>query len=296
MSETETVTVSHIRSPSEIDFAVPEGFSFFQPYLRHSVKETLGVGGQAYLAKTADGSVSGLFIYDDFERTGTVYTRSRGVFEHFYEMKPLSFLWSEMKVEHESETYDIYAVNLVDLPILHSFKHQISVASDTDLREVEKFMALTHPGTNPKWVLVALKNGDKCLFVKLQNEIVGIAWFSLVNGIGRLFSLFVKPQYRRMGIGEDLLFARLLWLRSMRARSAFSEIARNNLASARISMKGSMKVAGQVYEYHGKNYGLKRDGDSRAPVRSVELRRMGSSEPSNRSVPHNTCSSPSQPP
>ena len=256
MSEAETIRVSPIRNAFDIDLVVPEGFSFFQPYLRHWIREVLGVGGEAYVAKTPTGSVSGLFIYDDFEKTGTVYTKSREVFDHFYELKPFSILWSELRTERDSETYDLYTVNLDSQSIVYSFNHPIIIAEDQHLVEIERFMALTNPGMNPKWVRVALQNGDKCFLVRFQNEIAGIAWLSLVNRIGRLYFLYVKHQFRRIGVGGDLLFARLLWLKAKHAHSAFSEISRNNPTSARVSMRGHMSVTGQVYQYLGKDHGL----------------------------------------
>src|SRR6266851_9640436 len=154
MSEAGTFSVSQIRNAFDIDLVVPEGFSFFQPYLQHWIKEVLVVGGEAYVAKTPTGSISGLFIYDDFEKTGTVYTQSRKVFDHFYELKPFSILWSELRTEHGSETYDLYTVNLDSQSILHSFNHPIIIAVDQHLVEIEQFMALTNPGMNPRWVRV----------------------------------------------------------------------------------------------------------------------------------------------
>ena len=100
---------------------------------------------------------------------------------------------------------------------------------------------------------VALKNGDKCFVVRLGSEIAGLGWVSFVKKIGRLHSLFVKPQFRNLGIGEDILYARLLWLKSKHARSAFSEISRHNPSSARIESKAQMKVCGQVFQYFRKN-------------------------------------------
>jgi len=69
MSKAGTIRVSQIRNAFDIDLVLPEGFSFFQPYLQHWIKEVLGVGGEAYVTKTATGSISGLFIYDDDEKT-----------------------------------------------------------------------------------------------------------------------------------------------------------------------------------------------------------------------------------
>jgi ribosomal protein S18 acetylase RimI-like enzyme len=249
MSGSGEMEVSEIWNTSDIDFVFPNGLSFFEPYLQYFIKEILEIGGEAYVSRTSKGAVSGIFIYDDSEKLGTIYTRSREVFDYFYELKPFSFLFAEMRTEVESEIYDIYTIDLENLAIVHRFSHEISIAEEGHIDEIEQFMASTHPRINRKWVKVALKNGDRCFIVRLNNEIAGLGWLSIVNGIGRLHSLYVKPQFRRIGIGEDILHARLIWLKSKYARSAFSEISRYNLSSSRIAIKGHMRVSGQVFQY-----------------------------------------------
>jgi ribosomal protein S18 acetylase RimI-like enzyme len=259
MSGSEEMKVTRVWNASDIDFVFPNGLSFFEPYLRYFVKEILETGGEAYVSRASDGTVSGVFMYDDFEKVGTIYTRSREVFDYFYELKPFNFLFAEMKTEVESEVYDIYTVDLENLAVVHRFSHEISIAEKEQRDEIERFMVSTHPGINPRWVNVALKNGDRCFTVRLSNEIAGLGWFSIVNGIGRLHSLYVKPQFRRIGIGEDILYARLLWLKLRHARSAFSEISRYNFSCSRIALKGHMSVSGQVFQYFKKDLGRKRE-------------------------------------
>src|SRR5205809_822510 len=149
-----------------------------------------------------------------------------------------------------------------NLAVAHRFSHEISIAEEGDIDEIGQFMASTHPGINRRWVNVALKEGERCFFVRLGKEIAGLGWLSIVNGIGRLHSLHVKPQFRRIGIGEDILFARLLWLKSKRARSAFSEISRDNSASSRIAMKGRMTPSGTIFQYFKKDRGGEMDRKS----------------------------------
>lgn len=240
--------VSQIRDESDVVF--PNDLSFFGPhYLQYWVKEVLETGGEAYVSRTSKGAVSGLFTYDDAEKTGTIFTRSREAFDYFYGLKPSSFLFAEMRTEHESEAYDIYTVDLENHPIAHRFRYGVSVAEKRDIDEIERFMVSTHPGINRKWVSVALRNGDRCLIVRLNNEIAGLGWLSMVDRIGRIHSLYVKPQFRRLGMGEDILYARLLWLKSKHTRSAFSEISRDNTAASRIAMKGQMRASGQIFLY-----------------------------------------------
>ena len=250
MSLSKLVTEKMIDA-SSANLVFPDGLSFFEPHLQYFVKEILETGGEAYVARASDAAISGLFIYDNSEKTGTIFTRSREVFDYFWGLKPFNFLFAEMRTEQEAEIYDIYTVELEDLPIAHSFRHEISTVEDGHADEIERFMVSTHAGINRRWANVALKNGDKCFIVRLNNEIAGLGWLSLVNGIGRIHSLYVKPQFRRMGIGEDILYARLLWLKSRRARSAYSEISRHNLSSSRVALKGHMSVSGQILQYIG---------------------------------------------
>jgi GNAT superfamily N-acetyltransferase len=282
--------VSRVRSTSDIDFVFPSGFSFFEPYLQYFVREILGIDGEAYVSKTSAGVVSGMFLYDDSEKSGTIYTRSRKVFDYFYRLRPFDFLFAEMKTEHESEVYDIYTVDVGSLAIDHRFSHEISIRGTEDACEIEQFVASTHPGANKKWVGVALDDGDKCFIVRLGKEIAGLGWLSIVDDIGRLHSLYVKPQYRRIGIGEDVLYARLLWLKSKGAYSAFSEISRHNSPSSRIALKGQMTASGQIFQYFRKNQDKK--VEPRRSVRFWERRRRDRPEQSSRSALHNICTSP----
>jgi len=262
MSRSGATKAFEIRNASDIDFVFPNGFSFFEPYLQYFVRETLGAGGQAYVSRTSEGTISGIFLYDDSEKTGTIYTRSKEAFHYFYELRPANFLFAELKTEHESEVYDIYTADLENLSVVHRFSHEISIAEEGDVDELGQFMASTHSGINRRWVNVALNEGERCFFVRLGKEIAGLGWLSIVNGIGRLHSLHVKPQFRRIGIGEDILFARLLWLRAKRARSAFSEISRDNSPSSRIARKGRMTPSGTIFQYFKKDRGGKMDRKS----------------------------------
>jgi GNAT superfamily N-acetyltransferase len=244
--------ISQIHSTSDIDLVFPVGFSFFVPYLNYHIKEILEIGGEAYVSRNSGGTILGIFIYDDFEKGGTIYTKSREVFDYFYGLKKFNFLFSEMKTELENEIYDIFTIDLEHLALSHRFSYEISTVNEENVDAIEQFMSSTHPGINKNWVRVALKNGERCYIVMLDNEIVGLGWVSLVNGVGRLHSLYVKPQYRRMGMGEDILNARLLWLKSNDARSVFTEISRYNIPSSNNVMKAQMKVSGQVFQYFKK--------------------------------------------
>ena len=231
MNASAEIKVSEVRNVSDIDFSSANGLSFFDPYLEYWEKETLEIAGEVHVSRTSAGDVSGIFLYDGHEKDGSIFTRSRDVFDYFYNLRPFKSIYAELPTERPKETYDIDTID------------------KDEIDEIRKFMLSTDPRLNPKWVKVALNSKDKCVTVRLGDEIAGVGWLSLVNGVGRLHSLFVKPRFRKMGVGLDILFARLLWLRSKHARTAFSEISVNNLQSTKTSMKGGMKVSGHVYQY-----------------------------------------------
>jgi ribosomal protein S18 acetylase RimI-like enzyme len=235
---------SEIKKSSDIP-AFPSGLSFFDPYLEYHAREVLSVGGDVQIAKSSERIV-GLFLYDSYEKTGSIYTRFREVFDRFQGLKPSNFLFSEIDNGNIArEVFDIYVLNL-EAPVSHAFKYELS---QPKIEEIERFMLYTHPNMNPSWPRVALNNGDRCFVVKLDGKCVGCAWVSSVNGVGRLHTLYVNPQYRRIGIGEDLLYARLLWLKLKENRLAFSEISENNIASSAVARKANMLPCGHVYMY-----------------------------------------------
>jgi GNAT superfamily N-acetyltransferase len=242
------IQVTGIKKESEMP-SLPEGLSYFPvPYLRYWIKEALDIGGEAYLSKTSQGEISGLFVYDDYEQTGTVFSKSIDVFDHFFKMKPFGSCFSEIQVEHSNKAFDILSIdNLNEISLVHEFKHEISI--EQNVSEIERFMSFVHYGLNPKWVRVALENGDKCFAARMDKDIAGMAWLSLVDGIGRVSDLYVKQQFRRNGIAGDLFSARLIYLKSKRARSYFAEIAHDNEAAMKHALKVGLKVTGQVYEY-----------------------------------------------
>ena len=230
--------------------ALPEGLSFFSvPYLQYWAKEALDVGGEVHITKNPKGQISGLFVYDNYEQTGSIFTTSKEIFDHFFNLNPFVSFWSELPTDHSNYVYDILTMNLDGVDLTHRFKHEVSI--DRSIVEIERFMTLTvHYALNPMWVRVALANGDRCFVAKIDREIAGIAWLSLIDGVGRVPDLYVKPKFRRTGIAGDLFYSRLIYLQTMHAHSYFAEIAHGNEPALKHAAKVGMKVSGQVFEYY----------------------------------------------
>src|SRR5207237_10285967 len=98
MKNSNCLQVSEVKSADEELRDLPKGLSFFDPIIRHEAKEALEAGGEVYVFRNSDGHKSGLFIYDGIEVTGTIFTRSREVFDHFYLLQPCGYMFSEYEV------------------------------------------------------------------------------------------------------------------------------------------------------------------------------------------------------
>ncbi|MDG6926444.1 MAG: GNAT family N-acetyltransferase [Nitrososphaerota archaeon] len=242
-----SIEVSKIDSVEQLR-DLPKGLSFFDPLIGHEVKEALESGGETYLSKDPNGVTNGLFIYDNYEVTGTIFTSSREVFDYFYKLKPSSYIFSELDVpELPKQVWNIWQLDVDKAQADYSFKHRVVIESD--VAEIERFMALAQLETNKRWISVALKNGDRCFVVKIAGRIVGMAWMTIVGDVARSHGLFVARRFRRMGMMMDNYHARLLYLKARHVHTLVNEIAEDNVASASLAAKEGEKVVGKIFLY-----------------------------------------------
>ena len=242
------IQVLKIETMDEQLNGLPKELSFFDPLLHHEVKEALEAEGEVFVSQDTQGDKNGLFIYDKYEATGTIFTKSREAFTQLYALKPASYIFSELEVaEQPSETWNIWQLDVQKAPLNHRFKHHVSIENDAG--EIERFMASTQPGTNRHWIRVALKNGDKCFVVKIANRIVGMAWMTIVGKVARSHGLYVEPQFRRTGIMKDNFHARLIYLKSRGVRTLINEIAESNHPSAKHAENIGETIVGKIYLY-----------------------------------------------
>src|SRR5271157_5565707 len=136
------VQVTKVGTLGEQLSELPKGLSFFDPVIPHEVKEALEAGGEVYISHDNEGRANGLFVYDEHEATGTIFTKSRDVFDYFYGLKPSSFIFSELDVaELPKEVWNIWQLEVDKASTEHRFKHHVSI--ETNVAELERFMAAT---------------------------------------------------------------------------------------------------------------------------------------------------------
>lgn len=219
---------------------------FFNPFLRHFVREALQGGGEVWLSR--DGAlVDGLLLYNHVEKVGSIFTRSGATAEGLFALKDSLATFAEFPLAPKAETYYVCASDAAGASDAHRFSHRVRLARRSELPDIVRVLHEMYGRIDTSWLQASSPEEDKCLVVEVAGELAGLGWVSVVDHEGRLHSLTVRPRYRRMGIGTDLWHARMLWAHRAGARRVISEISEHNVASLAIAAAGGMQRIGRLY-------------------------------------------------
>lgn len=223
----------------------------FNPFLAHFMRETLRSGGDVRLVH--DGDVpAALFLAEPSERVASVFSRSVPVTEEVLVGRSEPTFYSELDLPRRRETFDVYSVSLGPALPSHRFRHRVRFATSSDLPPVRDLAKEVWGQLNDRWFSGFARSPEACFLVEMGGVLAGMAWATSLGTHGRLHSLAVRPGYRRMGIGTDLLFARLLWLEQTGVQEAVSEISEHNQASRAVAERGGMRSTGRIFLYSTK--------------------------------------------
>jgi len=221
--------------------------SRFNPFLSRFARETVGSGGQA-LVHEADGAVEVLVLTDPTERTASVFARSGAWAEAVTTGTVDSAVYAEADLPRSREVFQVHSTVVGEVPS-HRFRYPVQVVQGRALDRVGPLLREVYGSYPERWPAAAQDAGEACLGVEADGRLVGVAWVLVVGRYARLHSLTVRPEYRRLGIGTDLLFARLLFAREAGAEQAISEISERNVGSRTIAEGAGMLPHGRLFLY-----------------------------------------------
>jgi len=221
---------------------------WFNSFLPYFVQEARRCGGEVRVVRDA-GVVGGLVVSDPVERVASVFSRSRSIAEWFVRGRGPSGMYSDFSFEPRGEVFDIFVTPPgAELPP-HRFRHPIRPVVADDLPAVLELMREVYGGVNARWFEGLEATPEAGFIAEAGGRPVGAGWVSVVRNHARLHSLAVRASHRRMGLGTDLLFARLLWARRAGAIDVLSEISERNAASRSIAVRAGMRRVGEIYFY-----------------------------------------------
>lgn len=221
---------------------------WFNPFLSHFAADARRCGGEVRVIRD-DEAVTGLMVSDPVERVGSVFSRSRAIAEPFVRDRGPFGLYSEFPFEPSGEVFDILTLSLTEGAPSHRFRHPLRPFSAKDLPEVLGLLREVYGVVNERWFDQLPSPTEAGFLSEVDGRIAGIGWVSLARRRARLHSLTVRAPFRRMGIGTDLLFARLLWAHRSGALDVLSEISQRNPGSLTVAARGGLRRVGQIYFY-----------------------------------------------
>ena len=231
------------------DSIVDEDLStWFNPFLRQFAADAERCGGEVRVVREGD-RVVGMMLSDPVERIASIFTRSRSVAERFVRVRGPYGVYCEFWLGPSGEVFDIFSVRPGSDPAASHFRHPVREIRSDDIPSVLDLIREVEGVVNSRW-FGGLPNANETGFLsEVDGRLSGVAWISRVGAHARLHSLAVRAPYRRMGLGTDLILARLLWATRSGVTEVISEIAQRNVASQAVAVRGGMHRSGQIYFY-----------------------------------------------
>jgi GNAT superfamily N-acetyltransferase len=220
----------------------------FDPFLPYFAKEARRCGGEVRLARE-DGSIVGVLVSDPVERIASVFCHSRSVAERFVRERGVYGTFSEFLLEPRSELFRVYSLRPDGRLPTYRFRHEIRPVLEDDLPSILDLMREVNGVVNARWFEGLSDVPETGFLAEVEGRPAGVGWVSVIGAHARLHSLSVRAPFRRLGVGTDILRARILWAQRSGASEIVSEIWERNFVSQRIATQAGMQRVGEMYFY-----------------------------------------------
>ncbi|MGP8072200.1 MAG: N-acetyltransferase family protein [Thermoplasmata archaeon] len=221
---------------------------WFNPFLPHFVRETVRSGGEVW-GVLEDGNLTALTLKDPAENVASLFTRNQALAEELVRARGVSAAYSDFRMDGPVEAFGIYSRALGPVGVEHAFRHRVRPISEADLPRVAELMREVQGNIDDRWFHGLATTPETGFLIEVEGRLAGVGWVAVLGRHARLHSLAVRPGYRHVGVGADLLGARLLWAHRAGASEVLSEIADRNAASRYIAESAGMRRVGEIYLY-----------------------------------------------
>ena len=246
----ESVRIEPLDLATAADRLAPADLSDrYGPFLPNLAVQALRAGGRASVAVDREAaSVVGVLLTDPADATASVFTRSPAIAARLRAEAPTLAVYADHPLDGPSDRFVVGEADPAAVPP-HRFRHPVRLASSADLTSVARLLGEAYGPAAERWVGVASADGERCVVAELRGAVVGAGWVLLCGGRARLHTLYVRPEFRRLGVATDLVAARLLLAARAGVRRAFSEVAERNTGSALASERAGLRPVGEIRLY-----------------------------------------------
>ncbi len=240
-------SLREVTEVAEVDgLALAPLSEWFGELLPHFIGETLRCGGEVALAVQADHPV-GLYLFSPGEEIASVFSRSPAVAEMLLRHRPAPSTFAEFALAPGADPYTVFLAEPDRRRPDGTLRHPVRRARPRDGPAIVGLNRVVHGRADERWFAVPRPASEQYFVVELNGELAGAGGSTLIGTTGRLHSLAVHPRFRRLGVGTDLVLARLMFLAAAGARRVYSEIAQRNAPSRAIAERAGMRAVGTLF-------------------------------------------------
>ncbi len=245
-----TLTYRSLGSLDEVDrLSLPGLSEWFDAFLPLFMKDALRTGGTVEVAQI-DDEVAGAYLYSATEEVGSVFTRVRAVAEHYLAHLGRGGTYADQPWRPCGEPIEILAADLRDWEPAIALRNPVRIGQPDDLPRIRAFMRQVAGPVDDAWFRTLPRSEETCFLCEVGGRVVGVSWASRIGPYARGHSFVVHPRYRGLGVGTDLLRARMTWFQNVGVRQVVSEIYDDNRASRTAAERAGMAVVGRMFHFH----------------------------------------------
>ncbi len=245
----ETLSRRSLSSVGEIEaLDLPPLSEWFDPFLGLFLRDALRTHGEAVVVE-GDGRPLGVYLYSPSEGVGSVFTRCRAVAERFVPGVAPGGVYAEREWSPGAEGIEVLAADLRGWVAALPQRNPVRIAGREDLPALERLMRELTGARDSSWFGTLPRPEEVGFLCEVDGRLAGVSWASVVGRHARGHSFMVHPRYRGLGIGTDLLQARMLWLQGRGVVDVVSEIYEGNTASKVAAERAGMAVVGRMFHY-----------------------------------------------
>jgi glycine/D-amino acid oxidase-like deaminating enzyme/RimJ/RimL family protein N-acetyltransferase len=264
-TDADDVLARRLERVSEVDHLRWSPLSeWFDPFLPLFARDAIRTGGTVEVMEEGD-TVRGLLLAGTSEGVASGFTRQRRVADRFLDRADAGGIYLEDAWRPGGAPVELFAADLRDWVAREPMRNPVRIARTDDLSGIRSLMrAELGPGVDP-WIDSLPRPEETGFVCEVDRRVVGISWLSRVGAFARGHSFVVHPRFRGLGIGTDLLTARMLWLHQTGGRLVVSEIYDGNVASRTAAERAGMTFVARMYHFPGRRGGIEGSVTSAAP-------------------------------
>ncbi len=243
------VTVRRLTRPGFLAGLEPGGSRFFAPFLSTFARRALASADPVVIA-TAGHRIEGLLTYDGESGVGSLFAASPAVASGLLKLLKVQDYFAEVDDpawKPAGRVLDTFEVLALDRPAAVPYDSAIvRPMTAADQPAVTAIAEAVYLGRAARWVSTCFQDGDLGFVGEIGGRVVAFGFATVAGTAARLHTLTVLPQHRAMGIGSELMAARLSTLSALGVERVVVEISKNNTASLRVALKAGFVRVGET--------------------------------------------------